>query len=120
MCRQQNQEEAKMKATRMTLIMLTMTILTCMSARAQTNCVPPPSGLVGWWPGDGNASDIVGGNPGSLQNGATFTTGKVDQGFGFDGVGARVTVPDSPQLRLQQHTISAWVKVDSLSGDFQC
>jgi hypothetical protein len=25
-----------------------------------TGCVPPPSGLVGWWPGEGNAKDIVG------------------------------------------------------------
>ena len=28
-------------------------------------CDPPPSGLVAWWPGDGNAIDVVGG-----QNGA--------------------------------------------------
>ena len=26
---------------------------------AQT-CTPPPSGLVSWWPGDGNADDIAG------------------------------------------------------------
>jgi hypothetical protein len=28
------------------------------TARAQT-CIPPPPGMVGWWPGDGNANDIV-------------------------------------------------------------
>src|SRR5262249_44765099 len=31
-----------------------------------------PDGIAGWWPGDGNANDIVGGNNGTLQGGATF------------------------------------------------
>ena len=42
-------------------------------------CVDPPSGLVSWWPGDGNASDIVDGNDGALENGATFAAGHVGQ-----------------------------------------
>jgi hypothetical protein len=25
-------------------------------------CAPPPSGLVSWWPGDGNYNDIIGRN----------------------------------------------------------
>ena len=29
-------------------------------------CTPAPSGLVGWWPGEGNANDIVGTNNGTL------------------------------------------------------
>ncbi len=29
-------------------------------------CVPPPSGLVSWWPGDGDAADIQGANDGTL------------------------------------------------------
>src|ERR1051326_1464477 len=41
----------------------------------RADCVPPPTGLVSWWPGDGNADDIVRGNNGALQNGATFTAG---------------------------------------------
>ena len=27
-------------------------------------CVLPVSGLVGWWPGDGDARDLIGANPG--------------------------------------------------------
>jgi hypothetical protein len=46
-------------------------------------CVEPPAGLVSWWPGDGNADDIVNGNEGTLQYGATFAPGKVGQGFSF-------------------------------------
>jgi hypothetical protein len=26
---------------------------------ASLPCIPPPSGLVGWWPGDGNANDAA-------------------------------------------------------------
>src|SRR5881296_3016772 len=116
MCRQQNQEEAKMKATRMTLIMLTMTILTCMSARAQTNCVPPPSGLVSWWPGDGNATDITGGNNGILSNGTTFAAGEVAQAFSFDGVDDEVVEPHNPNQNTgSQITVDAWVYPTALS-----
>jgi len=35
-------------------------------------CVLPPVGLIGWWPGDGNAIDIQLGNNGTLMNGAGF------------------------------------------------
>ena len=49
--------------------------------------ISPPAGLVSWWPGDGNANDIVGDNHGTLENGATFATGKVNQAFSFDGTG---------------------------------
>src|SRR2546428_2593963 len=34
-------------------------------AGAQT-CVPPPKGLVSWWAADGNASDTIDANPGTL------------------------------------------------------
>ena len=47
-------------------------------------CLTPPSGLAGWWPGDGNANDIVGANNGTLQGGATATAaGMVAPGFQF-------------------------------------
>ena len=43
---------------------------------ARSECVLPPAGLVHWWPGDGNAKDVIGGYDGTLQNGATFATGE--------------------------------------------
>src|SRR5437016_1327803 len=49
-----------------------------------TSCVAPPSGLVGWWPGEGNAKDIIGTNNGVLVNGTTFAAGVVGQAFSFD------------------------------------
>ena len=42
-----------------------------------------PFGLVSWWPGDGNANDVVSGNNGALQNGASFGAGEVGQAFSF-------------------------------------
>jgi len=83
-------------------------------AGAQT-CVEPPSDLVSWWPGDGNANDIVDGNPGTLVNGATFTAGKVGQAFSFDGVNDFVTIGDPANLQLTgDFTITAWVNPNSV------
>jgi hypothetical protein len=84
-----------------------------------SNCIPPPSGLVGWWPGEGNANDIVGANNGTLSGGASFASGKVGQAFSFDGINGTVTVPDSSSLRLTtQLTIEAWINPHSTNeGD---
>ena len=75
-------------------------------------CTPPPTGMVAWYPGDGSANDILGGNNGTLQNGAAFAPGKVGQAFSFDGVDDRVQVPTSPRLDItgNQLTIDAWVR----------
>lgn len=75
-------------------------------------CVPPPSGLVGWWPGDGNAEDIVNTNHGTPQNGATATeAGLVDQAFSFDGVDDFLHIPNSPSLEISgDFTIEFWFK----------
>ncbi len=86
-------------------------------AAAQT-CTPPPTGLVGWWPGDGNADDIQGANNGTLMNGATFATGEVGQAFSFDGLDDYVSVPGTwgggPEA-----TIDAWVQTSATTEGFQ-
>jgi hypothetical protein len=79
-------------------------------------CVPAPSGLVAWWPGDGNADDILGGHNGNLENGATFTTGLVGQAFSFDGSDDFVQAPDSPKWAFDSNdfTIDLWVNFNSV------
>jgi hypothetical protein len=47
----------------------------------QVPCVPPPPNMVAWWPGDGNANDVVGLNSGTLIGGVTFPQGRVGQAF---------------------------------------
>ena len=73
-------------------------------------CAPAPAGLVSWWPGNGNAADITGGDNGTPTNNATFAAGKVGQAFRFDGSGDAVLVGNPTQLRLQSFTIDAWIK----------
>jgi uncharacterized repeat protein (TIGR01451 family) len=83
------------------------------------NCTPPPSGMVAWLPGDGNANDIVSGNSGRLVNGATFGPGKVDQGFSLDGVDDYVDIGELTQLQnAQEITVMAWIKKSDLNNPF--
>ncbi len=76
-----------------------------------TNCTPAPSGLVAWWPADGNAGDFAGSNNGTLQGGAAYAAGENGQSFIFNGADSYVEVPDVPALRLTNElTIEFWVK----------
>lgn len=83
-----------------------------------STCTPPPSQMVSWFPGAGNANDIQSGNNGTLQNGATFTQGRVGQAFSFDGVDDFVSVPDSDSLDIiGDITIEAWINPTTIAGD---
>lgn len=78
-------------------------------------CVPPPAGLVSWWPGEGDARDVVGGNDGTLQGGVSFTPGKVGQTFVFDGIDAFVHVGNPENLKVSTGiTLAAWVNPHAL------
>ena len=82
-----------------------------------TPCVSAPSGLVAWWKGEGDASDAVGANNGTLVNGATFATGKVGQAFSLDGVDDYIDVPPATSLNLDNAlTIAAWAD----PADYSC
>lgn len=72
---------------------------------------PLPQGIVGWWRGEGNANDAIGGNHGTLMNGASFAPGLVGTAFQFDGINDVVSIPDAPSLQLNllsPRTIEAW------------
>ena len=75
------------------------------------NCVLPPAGLVGWWPGDGNANDIVGARNGTLQGGAIATAPGFDGlAFSFDGTNSYVSIPDAPAFHPATLTVECWVR----------
>jgi hypothetical protein len=74
--------------------------------------VPAPSGLVAWWPAEGNAIDVIGGNNGSPTGGISYTNGEVGQAFNFAGSGY-IPVQASPSLNLGTNgglTIECWIK----------
>ena len=86
------------------------------TAPAATNCLAPPSGIVGWWPGNGNADDLVSGNNGTLVD-VTFTNGVDGEAFVFDlaqnpGSGfTGVRIPDQPAYALTNSlSIEGWVR----------
>jgi hypothetical protein len=77
-----------------------------------------PSGLVSWWPGEGNANDVIGTNNGTLVGGASYAAGEVGQAFSFDGTNGYVSIPDSPSLDtfVSSITIEAWIKVNQFNS----
>lgn len=82
--------------------------------RSSGACITPPSGLVSWWPGDGHVFDIVDVNHGFPFQEATFAPGMVGQAFSLDGVDDAILTSGSNIDELQQLTIDAWVKLNSL------
>lgn len=60
-----------------------------------STCAPPPSGLVDWWPAEGDARDQVNNNHGTLNLSASFAAGFVGQAFKFDGTNGFIALPDN-------------------------
>lgn len=81
------------------------------SAAVAGTCAAPPSGLVSWWPGDGNTKDIVSGYDGSF-SADTYSAGMVGPSFSFDGASA-VTIPHNSNLNPLSITVEAWLKTSS-------
>ena len=76
-------------------------------------CVTPPTGMLGWWPGDVSSIDISGsGNHVQLQNGAEAgTPGKVIGAFAFDGVD---DIAETSVVLSTTGTLDLWLKPSSL------
>lgn len=85
------------------------------------NCVSPPSGLVGWWRGEGTVGDDSGhNNTGIAQGGLGYGAGFVGYAFEMNGVDADVMVPNSSgNLDVGQSsgfTIDAWISANDNSA----
>src|SRR6266487_1266701 len=86
------------------------------AASAHAACFPVPNGLLGFWRGEGDASDEFGNNHGTVAGGVTFGAGEVGQAFVLNGNGGTaVKLADATPFQLQDLTIEAWVKRASAS-----
>lgn len=82
--------------------------------RGPTGCAPMPAGLISWWKLNGDALDVTGHNPGSVNGpGGVFEPALVGKGFHAD-LDNYVEVPNDPSLNPLNLTIDCWVKLDSL------
>jgi Tol biopolymer transport system component len=73
-------------------------------------CTDLASGAVSWWKAEGDGLDAVGGNDGSLNGGATTTTGLVGNAFTLDGQDDHVQVvsPTGLPLGNAPRTMELW------------
>ncbi len=79
---------------------------------------PLPAGLVSWWRAEGNGQDLIGGNHGTVRNGAAFAEGQVGQAFLLDGVSGHISIPDHPSLDLlAAGTVELWLRLDEVMSD---
>jgi methionine-rich copper-binding protein CopC len=79
-------------------------------------CYAQPSGLVSWWKGDDDATDHMGNSNGTLENGAGFALGEVNDAFSFNGSNEYVLIgqPVPADLQLQNNfAYSAWIYITS-------
>ncbi|MGI9104223.1 MAG: LamG domain-containing protein [Terriglobales bacterium] len=87
-----------------------------LAAQSPPACVPPPAGLVSWWPGEGNAVDIQSGDSGTTPNGLSFTSGKVGQAFQFDGDNQYILAPHPEKYDFGGGPYSFALWVQTLGG----
>ncbi len=95
------------------LVITGLVLTTAMPILGQngSTCAAPPLGMVGWWPGDGNAKDITPHDHDGVLHGATFTSGEVGQAFSLEGTDDFVSVPNASALNPTKITVDAWVFV---------
>jgi hypothetical protein len=91
-------------------LLFSILLSTGAEAQAQTGaCVNPPTGLVSWWRGEGNAVDVTGNHNGLITtqfNGSvSFSPGKVGTAFDFTGSDFVELQP----LALTNFTIECWL-----------
>jgi hypothetical protein len=81
-------------------------------------CLPPPAGLVAWYPGNVDGRDVVGGND-LMSSGISIAVGQVDNGFLFldrnalGGSTATMQAADVPSLNfdaLTSFTFEFWLR----------
>ncbi len=82
-----------------------------------TTCVTPPQGLVAWWPLDADASDIQGGQDGTVHGSPGFVAGEVSQALALGQAGDYVSIPHSAVTDVGQaegFTAEMWINPNTV------
>ncbi len=97
------------------IVTLTAFCFALLNARADIT-----TGLIAYYPFEGNANDATGnGWNGNPIGGPTLTAGVYGQAYFFDGVNDRISLPGSfLNSGLPQGTVSCWIRVDSFNATY--
>lgn len=71
--------------------------------------------LIAYYTGDNTSVDSKGTYNGTLINGATYGTGKINNGFSLDGVNDYVDIGDNLDIGLDSWSYNFWFKADTFS-----
>ena len=96
---------------------LTLGLLTWTTLFGQVPSYVPTTGLVGYWPFNGNANDESGNGNNGTVNGATLTSdrfGVANKAYSFDGIDDWIEIPSS----VTNYTISFWFYSENLTSQF--
>jgi hypothetical protein len=98
-----------------TLLTAIVVFASMITGMAQVPSYVPTSGLVGWWPFNGNANDESGNGNNGTVNGATLTAdrnGNANAAYSFDGVNDLIRIGHQNQLNLiGDFSISIWCNI---------
>lgn len=81
-------------------------------------CRTVPQGILAWWPGDNNGSDLISNRNVQLFSGAGYSSGISGQAFSVDGVDDVIQIPfDAPFDFYYGNsiTIEAWINATSIA-----
>jgi hypothetical protein len=83
------------------------------------SCTPPPTGMIRWYPGDGNTGDLIEGTSATVTGRVSFMTGEVAQAFAFDGSTGYLDLGNAGDLQISgaDFTVDAWVNFARTSGE---
>jgi choice-of-anchor C domain-containing protein len=97
---------------------VSITLLTNAPPPPSTNCVPPPTGLVAWWPFEGTGQDLRGNNLAVFSGNPGFTAGRVGTALHFDGANDFARAAGSASLHVGAGhglTVEGWIHPSDLS-----
>jgi hypothetical protein len=90
---------------------------------AQVPSYVPTTGLIGWWPFNGNANDASGNGNNGTVNGATLTADRnsvANKAYNFNGTSNFISINPSSQAFPNGISISIWAKISGLNSNTNC